>query len=342
MSGFKTLSCEFADTRKALRAGSYPFEDVSREQANKFSGVYPYPHNVVRTRAGDYVNASWITKELIGCQYPTTDYYARWWTALLEAGTTTILMLCQVQEDTILPLYFPTYRNSHIEFKDKDGRCVFITVHSCRWYMKHHVTIRQLHVVIDGNELQTHSVTHLQYAAWEDHKAPPSVETFMWLQNFMKTAPGVRAVHCRAGIGRTGVFLALYMRQTDESAYSVVRRLRKLRPLTVHNRSQYDFVASMIHENYSSSRRSTLLVVDFCGYSAVIPVSIQKGKTTTTHDASWTLDVNGHMIVYISRAMAVSKMLVLLRLQLFSTGRYIEVDKLRRKEWTSIFSCVDL
>ncbi|MFM7152175.1 MAG: dual specificity protein phosphatase family protein, partial [Gemmataceae bacterium] len=52
------------------------------------------------------------------------------------------------------------------------------------------------------------------------------------------------AVHCGAGLGRTGVVLAAYLVTTGLSASQAISRVRKLRPNSVETEEQAEAVES--------------------------------------------------------------------------------------------------
>lgn len=326
---FKLLSREFSSVRRALRNHTGQFQTVSKEAANKFDGVYPYPDNVVTTTTGAYINASWMTDSVIAAQYPTIGYYARWLLALLQSGCSVILMLCQLQEAAVQPAYFPLYCGQSLSFSDVDGlSSVCITTTVCRWYSKERVTLRTLRITSDSGYEWT--ITHIHYAGWPDHETPTSLSVFFWLQQLLNTVGddrGVRVVHCAAGIGRTGTFLAAYLRKADESAESVVRRLRQKRPLSVHNLSQYKFVAALTRvspKSYKPHYTPLLLSFDHC--TAVLAVVL---KHCCSHEnCRWKLDVD-HVVVYVCSNSNLSVVQLRSQLLCFTTV----LRQLRSRDW---------
>ena len=58
-------------------------------------------------------------------------------------------------------------------------------------------------------------VKHYQYTTWPDYGVPESVSPFMTLNrrvmNFWSKDKGPILVHCSAGVGRTGTFIAVDM-----------------------------------------------------------------------------------------------------------------------------------
>lgn len=69
-----------------------------------------------------------------------------------------------------------------------------------------------------------HRIKHLQYVGWPDHGAPKTTRSIIALAKLIRkivaseTCSVKILVHCSAGVGRTGTFIALYqlMEMLDE------------------------------------------------------------------------------------------------------------------------------
>ena len=61
-----------------------------------------------------------------------------------------------------------------------------------------------------------HSFKHFQYIGWPDHGAPKSTKSILALAKAVRKIVAAEKcnvkllVHCAAGVGRTGTFIALY------------------------------------------------------------------------------------------------------------------------------------
>jgi len=60
------------------------------------------------------------------------------------------------------------------------------------------------------------------------------------------------AVHCTAGLGRTGVILACYFTTTGLSAKNAIAKVRRLRPGSVETEEQAEAVAEFAHRHQAS------------------------------------------------------------------------------------------
>uniref|UniRef100_A0A1I7S3R8 Protein-tyrosine phosphatase n=2 Tax=Bursaphelenchus xylophilus TaxID=6326 RepID=A0A1I7S3R8_BURXY len=105
---------------------------------------------------------------------------------------------------------------------------------------------------------KVHSCTHLLYAGWPDHGVPESVATCREVRNlvhkYYEKKPIV--IHCSAGVGRTGTFVAIemvcYKLMHEENAnftmLELVKNLREQRMHAVQNDQQYCFIIRCVIE----------------------------------------------------------------------------------------------
>ena len=74
---------------------------------------------------------------------------------------------------------------------------------------------------------------------------PPSLDLLMKTVEFMReelVAGGAVAVHCTAGIGRTGTVLAAFLVSNGLTAGEAIRAVRSRRPGSIETRSQEEIV----------------------------------------------------------------------------------------------------
>ena len=103
---------------------------------------------------------------------------------------------------------------------------------------------RHWNVTRDG---ATRPITHIQYTNWPDHGVPESACEILHLYYKVKTLErsGPLLVHCSAGVGRTGTFIALdnLLSQNDEeqqvNVFKCVSDMRKDRCQMVQTDKQY-------------------------------------------------------------------------------------------------------
>jgi len=120
--------------------------------------------------------------------------------------------------------------------------------------------IKRYFKVSKVDEVDTLQVLHMHYTEWPDFGVPDSpkniinlineVESFKQSINACSTSPVI--VHCSAGIGRTGTFLAIvsYIDHKKNSiqfnTQSTVMNLREQRMGMVQTFDQYAFIHSAI------------------------------------------------------------------------------------------------
>uniref|UniRef100_A0A1I8IDH4 Protein-tyrosine-phosphatase n=1 Tax=Macrostomum lignano TaxID=282301 RepID=A0A1I8IDH4_9PLAT len=117
----------------------------------------------------------------------------------------------------------------------------------------------------EGSEVQQRQVTHLQYADWPDHGTPSNLDEFL---NFVSRVRAHRAghlapvvVHCSAGIGRTGVLIAmetavcLIEAGLPVKPLCLLRRMRNQRPMLIQTAGQYRFVCEAVLRYWQQSGR---------------------------------------------------------------------------------------
>jgi protein-tyrosine phosphatase len=124
--------------------------------------------------------------------------------------------------------------------------------------------VRKLELQI-GSESKV--VWHFLFAGWADYSKPEGEERDALLQLLQLTAEkssleNPRIVHCSAGVGRTGTFIALdhLLRELDsgellsskhfneDPIYDTVNQLREQRMMMVYNEMQLQFIYEVIRE----------------------------------------------------------------------------------------------
>ena len=104
------------------------------------------------------------------------------------------------------------------------------------------ITCRELDV---GEE----KIIHISFRGWPDNKVPvgDSVRDLVNLSRWAATVEDQIVVHCSAGIGRTGTFLAMIFKQLYPtiSVIEIVNDMRRQRPGMVQTLTQYRFLKGL-------------------------------------------------------------------------------------------------
>uniref|UniRef100_A0A7N4V5E8 protein-tyrosine-phosphatase n=1 Tax=Sarcophilus harrisii TaxID=9305 RepID=A0A7N4V5E8_SARHA len=256
---------------------------------NRYPHVLPYDHSRVRLTPlddephSDYINANFIpgysrSQEFIATQGPMKKTLKDFWRLVWEQQVHTIVMLTVGMENgrVLCEHYWPldstpvTYGEITIRLLVED---------------KEEDWTRREFQVLHGPQNQERWVQQLQFTAWPDHgvpEAPSSLVAFAELvQERVQAAPSISPtlVHCSAGVGRTGTFVALVrlLQELQEEqvvdVFYTVYALRLYRPLMIQTPTQYIFLHSclldkILEEPAESLVSQPILVKNFSQHHA--------------------------------------------------------------------------
>ena len=292
---------------------------------NRYANVQPWEKSRIRLKVGegqsDYINASPISLKdpnqsrewaYIATQGPKDTDFDHFWQMVWHESTevAVIVMLTQTSEAGREKCfqYFPlepqagplTVQPSPHEKGSPPG-----TVEMVNAYLDEgaRTTVRQLKLQF-GEESKT--VWHLLFEAWPDFSIPQGDDKAALLQLIKlstekQASPNDRRfVHCSAGVGRSGTFIALeyLLAQVENGSlegvpdevdiiYDTVNALREQRMTMVQALPQYLFLYQVILEQYKSWQLH---------YKSVVENSQRMKKVST--------DVHGHYLLRKSDPIA--------------------------------------
>ncbi|KAM9342994.1 receptor-type tyrosine-protein phosphatase V-like isoform 2-T4 [Pholidichthys leucotaenia] len=254
--GFRQEFEELNDVGRDLstRAG---YSEVNRDK-NRYPYILPYDHCRVRLSIqnsyppSDYINANFVPgggseRDFICTQGPLPHTVADFWRMVWEQNVRMIVMVTALQyKDIVLcenywPLKPGTVYHGLLQVTtvtSKQGPDYFITT----------INLRQRDSPTDR------IITHYYYPSWPDQgvpKNPTSLCAFTELvRQHLEAVPrlGPAVVHCSAGIGRSGTFVALLwlmqlcVRGIRPNIRAAVQDLRLHRMRMVQTLEQYVFV----------------------------------------------------------------------------------------------------
>ncbi|XP_071261196.1 receptor-type tyrosine-protein phosphatase eta-like [Salvelinus alpinus] len=238
-------------TAQAKRSAEAP-ENKSK---NRYNNVLPYESSRVKLSIhgspfDDYINSNYIPgynsrKEFIAAQGPLPVTVNEFWRMIWEKNVQTLVMLtrCNEQGRVKCEKYWPSETN---HFQN-------ITVTTTSEIALEDWTIRDFDVK-NVRTAETRSVRHFHFTAWPDHGVPETTELLInfrhlvreHMDQYSRHSPTV--VHCSAGVGRTGTFIAidrlLFQIERDSmvDVYGTIHDLRMHRPLMVQTEDQYLFL----------------------------------------------------------------------------------------------------
>ncbi|KAF7695104.1 receptor-type tyrosine-protein phosphatase beta-like [Silurus meridionalis] len=256
-AGYEREFEELCDTAKELscRAGEL---DVNKDK-NRYPFILPYDHCRVKLSLlesqphSDYINASYVPggytdHDFICTQAPLPSTMADFWRMIWEQNVQEIVMVTALKDSrgkVLCNQYWPPERGTGCY-----GTLQVTTI------SRHHgpdCYITAIHLR-QHNSPKDRYITHYYYPGWPDQWVPKDHTS---LTNFtehvrrkLDETPrlGPTVVHCSAGVGRSGTFVAvlwlmqLCARGIPPDVRLAVRDLRRHRVLMVQNVEQYILV----------------------------------------------------------------------------------------------------
>jgi len=248
---------------KAMYAASFAPENRDK---NRYRDVLPLEKTRVKLEpvdgevGSDYINANHVigtgggktVQRYICAQAPLPNTFGDFWRMIWEQNVPVIVMLTKLCEKMRIKAnrYWP-------EDADHILRFGTLTVQLKRQFSHTKNIYVRIFTLTRGEE--SRDVSQLHYTEWPDYGVPPSTEvmrdliTELDIRKKGKKDPIV--VHCSAGIGRTGTFLAIHINLqkalTGEEPLDImdtVCSLREQRDGMVQSRDQYKFVYATLRD----------------------------------------------------------------------------------------------
>ncbi|XP_027022514.1 receptor-type tyrosine-protein phosphatase beta-like [Tachysurus fulvidraco] len=254
--GYQREFKEISDSPKEFssRAGELEYN----RDKNRYPFILPYDHSRVRLTLlesqphSDYINANYVPggyteHDFICTQAPLQSTMADFWRMVWEQNVQVIVMVTALNErgKVLCNQYWPPERGTGCY-----GALQVTTV------SRHHgpdCYITTIHLQQHSSHTNRY-ITHYYYPSWPDQGVPndhTSLAKFAeHVRKQLDDSPllGPTVVHCSAGIGRSGTFVAilwlmqLCARGIPPDVYLAVRDLRRHRVLMVQNVEQYILV----------------------------------------------------------------------------------------------------
>ncbi|ETE67868.1 Receptor-type tyrosine-protein phosphatase eta, partial [Ophiophagus hannah] len=215
-------NCGFAEEYEDLRPvganqPKFAAELSDNKGKNRYNNVLPYDISRVKLSiqnhpTDDYINANYMPgynskKEFIAAQGPLPNTVQDFWRMIWEKKIYTVVMLtkCVEQGRTKCEEYWPNKQS-----KNYGDIMVAMTseIFLPEW------TIRDFSIE-QSDSPESHPVRQFHFTAWPDHGVPETTDLLISFRHlvheFMKQKPpsSPTLVHCSAGVGRTGTFIAI-------------------------------------------------------------------------------------------------------------------------------------
>nr|KAF6497303.1 protein tyrosine phosphatase receptor type B [Rousettus aegyptiacus] len=266
-----------ADSNYLLSKEYEDLKDVGRNQScdiallpenrgkNRYNNILPYDaarvklSNVDDDPCSDYINASYIPgnnfrREYIATQGPLPGTKDDFWKMAWEQNVHNIVMVTQCVEKGRVKCdhYWPADQDS-LYYGDLILQMLSESVLP-EW------TIREFRICSE-EQLDTHKlIRQFHYTVWPDHGVPETTQSLIQfvrtVRDYINRTPGAgpTVVHCSAGVGRTGTFIALdrILQQLDSKdsvdIYGAVHDLRLHRVHMVKTECQYVYLHQCVRD----------------------------------------------------------------------------------------------
>ena len=248
----------------------------------------------------DYVNASLVSSSLfsfpcrsyIAAQAPLSAYVSDFWHLLWERRVTLLVMLTREKErwkdDALVrkaDRYWPEEGEGEVTIGELTVECQH-TQQESEGLIVRRFRVRsngQGKAEEDADAPAARMLVQLHFVGWPDHGVPPHIPDFAaFVERYrsMRDAEGLPssshdlppiAVHCSAGIGRTGTFIAIdvlldevrhlrqrRMRDGGVSPLNIVRLLRTSRPGMVQTKGQYQLIYQLLDHHLARPQQQQM------------------------------------------------------------------------------------
>ncbi|XP_030005247.1 receptor-type tyrosine-protein phosphatase O isoform X2 [Sphaeramia orbicularis] len=237
---------------------------------NRYTNILPYDFSRVKLismhndEGSDYINANYIpgykhAKEYIATQGPLPETRNDFWKMVLQQKSPIIVMLTQCNERRRVKCdhYWP--------FTDEPVMYGEISVEMLTENESPEWTIRKFRL---GYADETQDVLHLNYTSWPDHGVPTvnAIESILQFVHIVRQQANRTKdpiiVHCSAGVGRTGTFIALdrLMQHIREHEFAdilgMVSEMRSHRLSMVQTEEQYVFIHQCVLLMWQKKKQS--------------------------------------------------------------------------------------
>eukprot|EP00058_Branchiostoma_floridae_P025619 XP_002611109.1 hypothetical protein BRAFLDRAFT_70467 [Branchiostoma floridae] len=246
---------------------SNPHEEYQRPEnyeKNRFKNIFTYDHSrvVLSTIEGepgsDYINANYVdgynhSKKFIAAQGPLETTVDDFWRMTWEQDTATIVMVTKLVEKNKRKCaqYWPIRDSSTYG-------TILVTLEETTTLVDY--VIRTFTVKQTTGNSPARTVTHFHFTSWPDHGVPQSPLGMMKFIRRAKTSNprgrGPIIVHCSAGVGRTGTFIAIEAMQEMMAAegrvdvHGFIGQMRHNRHSMVQTEDQYVFIYRALLEQH--------------------------------------------------------------------------------------------
>ncbi|XP_048579205.1 receptor-type tyrosine-protein phosphatase S isoform X3 [Nematostella vectensis] len=231
-------------------------------EKNRYANIIAYDHSRVILEpdsAGDkicdYINASYLhgfdgsSKAYIATQGPVVASFVDFWRMIWQEKSAVIVMLTNLKESEKVKChqYWPDVSR---EYGD-----ITVSVHSTEVFADY---TKRVLFLAKRSEADKRHVVQLHFTVWPDKGVPQHATAVLGFRKKVNAnnpyGSGPIVVHCSAGVGRTGAYIAIDAmlnqahREKKVDIYKYVEMMRRDRIHMVQTEEQYIFVHMAILE----------------------------------------------------------------------------------------------
>jgi len=253
---------------------------------NRYNNILPKEDTRVRLsplpgiEGSDYINANRLTDgftNYVSCQAPLSSTFGDFWRMVWEQDVSVIVMLTKIHENgqSKADKYWPTEIGEVQTFP-------LVSVTLINVYQSDqsaHIDIRVLSLKSSEKE---RIVVQLHFLGWPDFGVPEDstgIRQLVNLTNFYRKygkslgLDGPIIVHCSAGVGRSGAFIAIHqlLEQFSEfgvlpqlAVYNAVNLMRTQRDGMVQTKEQYSFIYKAIQDEIEFLENASTVIPELC------------------------------------------------------------------------------
>lgn len=224
---YNTLRAEEHARREGKCGPEWNCEIATRpenKERNRYPSVVPWDHSrvilPVEEGGNDYINASWVqmgSRTYIATQGPLPSTIHAFWQMVYAYGgePSVIIMLTPLYEHSVekSAKYWPDSKQHPVVLPREAGFRFGLTVSLVSFHKSEQYHLSTFKVTPSDRSMPERLVHHVYYFSWLDYSKPNADADLRSLihlvNNQLRNRASPPIVHCSAGIGRTGTFIAL-------------------------------------------------------------------------------------------------------------------------------------
>ena len=245
------------------------------DETCRYKNIRCYKDNYVKISSPhEKINASWIhlpyENSFISAQAPLKNTVDDFWTMCFDHDINTVIMLCNLEENgkEKCEKYWENKNNDKEAIVDSTELGSNFIINYTTEQINDDITIRNINIRdTEKNENNEKKIKQIHYGSWPDHKSVDLQSIYgniLFMFNLVDNEIGHNpiVVHCSAGVGRTGTFIALYNLYRDILSQihdeknkkitlnfmNLVRKMKEMRMHLVETEDQYNLIYQFVEK----------------------------------------------------------------------------------------------